>query len=307
MRRTVTLLVVLAIAAVGVAVSAAPLAAGVVNIVVPGTAGGPGNGGTAPVSTGIVLGAGKSVVVMAEGTVTLCPPVGTGCANSPDGGNPGNSPSDSLVPNSPFGCLAARVGSGAWACIGSGPTLLSGTGEVQFGVNDSFVSPGVGYEDNGGQFAVSIAVPQASITIRKTSSGVTPPIGLEFPITVECTSTAPVNGGEVGAAADGEIVLVDGNDSGSATVGIAVGGSKTVDVWWPISDLGPVVENVTCTVSEESRVYVGGATYCYPTITPGNSVVLYDLSDEIFRSSASFAVDNGCVFEPVLQQPTFTG
>ena len=85
-----------------------------------------------------------------------------------------------------------------------------------------------------------------------------------------------------------------------------------MDVWWPISANGPVVENVTCTASENLTALPAGAT-CTPAITPSNTVVLYDVSDKINRSSAAFAVTNTCVAarpavtQPVVAKPTFTG
>lgn len=301
MRRLVTVLALAALTAGGFAVVAPSVGAEDAQFSVPGTAGGPDNGGTAAVSTGIVLTAEKWAVVTATGSVNLCAP--GSCNNDPDGGNPGNSPSGSLVPNSPFGCLAARVGSGAWECIGSGPTVLWGNGELQLAVNDSFVSPGVGYEDNTGEFDVAIDFPRATITIRKTVAGTDP--GTEFPVTVACAASGvPADVGSL--AADGEIVLGDEADTGSTTVKIPAGGSKTVDVWWVLDPgLNPQAENITCTVTEDLSALPAGAS-CTASISP-SEVVLYDQSDKISRDSASVVVTNTCSATPVTKQPTFTG
>jgi hypothetical protein len=288
-------LVVATVAAFGLLVVAVPGSAISSDVNVPGTAGGPNNGGTAAVSTGIVIPDGASVTINASGTIHICGP--SGCANGPDGGNPGNSTANSLVPSSPYGCLAARVGSGAWECIGSSG-ILDGPGEIQFGVNDDFVGPGVGYDDNFGSFTVVVGQPHQTVTVRKTVTGTDP--GVSFPVSVSCTSTPIELPASVGAtAADGQIVLGD-DDTQQTVVSIPSGGSATVDVWWPVTN----VENVTCTVAEGAAVLPAGAA-CSPTITPSNHVVLFDLGDEI-NQSGSFVITNACTV-PVAAQPTFTG
>jgi hypothetical protein len=119
------------------------------------------------VSTGIVIPDGASVTINASGTIHICGE--SGCPNGPEGGNQGNSTASALVPSSPYGCLAARVGSGAWSCIGSSG-ILNGPGEIQFAVNDDFVSSGVGYDDNFGSFTVVVGQPtqRVSVTVRVT-------------------------------------------------------------------------------------------------------------------------------------------
>jgi hypothetical protein len=139
-------------------------AATTVTATVPGTAAGAGFGGTSAVATGVVLGANTVAVVTATGTVYLAAlSVQGGLPNGPNGGNPlGQHPAGpgALVPSSPWGCLIARVGSGTWRCIGAGPTVLTGTGEVFLGVNDGLSDGhgGGGYADNSGAFAVRLAV-----------------------------------------------------------------------------------------------------------------------------------------------------
>jgi len=165
-RKAVLVVVALAAATGGAGlVLRAPSAGAIpapVHVVVPGTAGGDGHGGIPPVATGVVLGPLDAVVITATGTVNLsaggsAPPI----LNGPDGGNPAfpSAPGGSLVSLGRFGCLAARIGSGGWRCIGAGPTVLTGIGEVFLGVNDGFFGGNIpGYQGNSGQFAVTLAV-----------------------------------------------------------------------------------------------------------------------------------------------------
>jgi hypothetical protein len=291
MRRTLITLVVAALAGVGLTVVAAPGSAVSTDVQVPATAGGPDNGGTAAVS-------------IASGTIHICGE--SGCPNGPDGGNPGNSTSNSLVPSSPYGCLAARVGSGPWECIGV-DGILDGPGEIQFGINDDFVSPGVGYEDNFGSFTVVVGMSMQRVSVTKRLVGDNP--GVSFPVTVTCTSQ-PIE--EVAVPTvhasnfAGDLVLgADTTASITLTLPPLVGnqiytdGPPTIDVWWPVSG----VENVTCTASESLAGLPAGAT-CTPSIVP-QSAVLYDLNEEIDRS-ASFEVTNTCAV-PLSLQPNFTG
>ena len=205
--------------------------------------------------------------------------------------------------------LIARVGTGSWQLVGSGPTLITGTGEIEFAVNDA---PAGGFTDNvaSTHYNVTVAVPKSTITVTKTVTGDDPGVA-SYPVKVSCTSTPVVTPASVTAAADGQISL-GANETKSSTVQIPAGGSQTVDVGWPISANGPVVENVTCTASEDLTALPAGAT-CTSAITPSNTVVLYDVSDQIDLSSAAFAVTNTCVVakaaavKPVVAQPTFTG
>jgi len=299
MRRAFVIAMIVTVAATAFAFAAPSVGADSLNFTVPGTAGGPNNGGTPAVSTGIVLN-GNSVAVNASGTVFL--QVNNGAPNGPDGGNPGNSTGNSLVPNSPYGCLAARVGAGSWSCIGASATL-SGTGEIQFGINDDFVSPGVGYNDNSGSFDVVVSIPQNIVTVTKTVTGSDP--GVTFPVTVSCTSTPSPVPTSSAAASDAQITLPT-NGSGSATVDVPAGGSQTVAVSRPLTG----VANVTCTASENLTGLPAGFS-CTPTISPA-SVVVYSVSDEI-DGDATFSVTNACTgpppttTPPVTVQPNFTG
>jgi len=294
MRRTLVAFVVVTLAAVGLTVAALPGSAISSDVNVPGTAGGPDNGGSAAVSTGIVIPDGASVTINASGTVFICGP--GGCANGPDGGTPGNSTANSLVPSSPYGCLAARVGSGAWDCIGSSG-MLDGPGEIQFGVNDDFVGPGVGYDDNSGSFTVVVGQPQQTLTLSYTATGTAP---ATFTAVVFCSSQPLPVPDSVEVTADQQIVLdADGEDS--VVVEIPSGSSKTVDVWWPVSG----VENVTCGVTYAVPLFVAGGPSCTTSVAPPSTQVLFDVGDEIDQP-ASFAITQNCV-TPVPAPPTFTG
>jgi hypothetical protein len=56
------------------------------------------------------------------------------------------------LPGGPAWGLVARVGSGSWVHVGSGPTTLSGTGALAFAVNDDLL------RDNRGSFTVTVTV-----------------------------------------------------------------------------------------------------------------------------------------------------
>ena len=309
MRRFLALVVVTALAAVGMAVAAAPGGAADLSFQVPANSGPSSIAGAVPFLTGIVLN-GQSVVVTCSGTIDF----GGGSPGVCDGvsgfagaalilGVGSNSPPYMTV------ALIARVGTGPWQLVGSGPTLITGTGELELAVNDA---PAGGFTDNvaSTHYNVTVAVPKATVTVTKTVTGDDPGVA-SYPVKVSCTSTPVVTPASVTAAADSQISLGT-NETKSSTVQVPAGGSQTVDVWWPIGANGPVVENVTCTASEDLTALPAGAT-CTPAITPSNTVVLYDVSDKINLSSADFAVTNTCVVakpaavKPVVAQPVFTG
>jgi hypothetical protein len=107
-------------------------------------------------TTGLVLN-GDTVTVTATGAV--CPYSGAVCPGP--NGNPGYDTSSSAyggfpAPGAPAWGLVARVGSGAWTHVGSGPTTVSGTGELQFAFNDDFLG------DNSGSFAVTVTAGSGS-------------------------------------------------------------------------------------------------------------------------------------------------
>jgi len=101
-------------------------------------------------STGLMLN-GDAVTVTATGVV--CPYDGAVCPGP--NGNSGYDTNSSAyggfpAPGAPAWGLVARVGSAAWTQVGSGPTTVSGTGELQFAVNDDFLG------DNSGSFTVTV-------------------------------------------------------------------------------------------------------------------------------------------------------
>jgi hypothetical protein len=108
------------------------------------------------VDTGLVLGAGTSVTVTATGAVcvsgsSMCPgPDGTSAVdttNTSYGGYP--------LPGAPAYGLIARAGDGPWVQVGSGPTTLTGPGDLVLAVNDDYLP------DNTGSFAVTVTLSYA--------------------------------------------------------------------------------------------------------------------------------------------------
>ena len=89
------------------------------------------------VSTGLVLQDGQQVTVTATGA--MCP-WGTAYCVGPDGKLPGTRPTAGTAGTCSRarlrGRLVGRVGNGPWVHVGSGPTTLSGTGELVFAAND---------------------------------------------------------------------------------------------------------------------------------------------------------------------------
>jgi hypothetical protein len=122
---------------------------------VPGTAGGtaigPGAGGTPPVDAG-TLALGEQVLVTATGSVNYGPGV-----VGPDGYG-GTCAATCLVNGVSGIALVARIGSGPWQFVGTGPTVLTAgsAGTLQFGVNDNF------FNDNTGAFLANVSPITAS-------------------------------------------------------------------------------------------------------------------------------------------------
>jgi hypothetical protein len=103
------------------------------------------------VDTGLVLQSGQSVSVTATGSVC---PFGSSFCVGPDG-DPSVDTTQSLyggfvLPGAPAWGLVGRVGSGPWMQIGSGPTTVSGSGLLEFAVNDDL------FVDNTGSFTVTV-------------------------------------------------------------------------------------------------------------------------------------------------------
>jgi hypothetical protein len=105
---------------------------------VPGTAGGPSGW----FDTGLDLTAGVSVMVTATGTAHYCDSCvaqfGTNDVDPNGRSDPGGP--TTLAPTLRAISLIARVGSAAPVFVGTGPTRLTGSGRLQFAINDNFFS-----------------------------------------------------------------------------------------------------------------------------------------------------------------------
>jgi hypothetical protein len=130
---------------------------------VPGTAGGAinpncigcapygGPAGKPPVETGLFLNADSTVTINAAGVVTYC---GVGCSSGPNGDPAAYVRPDFLVQDMIGIALIARIGTGPWQFVGSGPTTLTASqaGTVQLAINDSY------YADNAGGYTADVVV-----------------------------------------------------------------------------------------------------------------------------------------------------
>jgi hypothetical protein len=110
------------------------------------------------VDTGLVLQKNRTVTVTATGSV--CP--GTGFCATPDG-YPSIDTTTSVfggfvLPGAPAYGLVAKVGTGPWMHVGSGPIKVSGTGDLVFAFNDDL------FPDNVGSFVVTVSYARGSAT-----------------------------------------------------------------------------------------------------------------------------------------------
>jgi hypothetical protein len=160
--------VVLAVAgaaAVGVIAVIPTLSAGAATSVsVSGTAGPASLGGSGIVNTG--MSTTSSVTLTATGTV-----FGNAAKTQSAGpGGNGSCTSACFKPTLPRLALIGRVGANPWKTVGSGPTTLSGSGQLQLAVNDA------AYGDNSGTFTASVTAPtpgQAATSLTMTVSATT--------------------------------------------------------------------------------------------------------------------------------------
>lgn len=111
------------------------------------------------VDTGLVLESGQSVTVTATGAV--CPFGNSIVCVGPDG-EPSIDTTQSayggfVLPGAPAWGLVGRVGNGPWVQVGSGPTTLSGSGVLEFAVNDDL------FTDNTGSFTVTVSYSSSSV------------------------------------------------------------------------------------------------------------------------------------------------
>ena len=141
-----TLVVVVAILVSAAWATAAGTATATYVYVVPGS--------TVPgLSTGVVLDPAASASITATGAI--CPYGGSFCPGP--NGDAGWNTTGILyggfpLPGAPAWGLVARVGTGPWVQVGSGPTSVAGTGVLEFAVNDDFLA------DNTGTFTVTVTV-----------------------------------------------------------------------------------------------------------------------------------------------------
>lgn len=107
------------------------------------------------VDTGLVLSNGQSITVTATGTA--CPFGGSFYCVGPDGDTSLDItlPAGFLLRDAPPWGLVGRVGNGPWVQVGSGPTTLSGSGDLVFAMNDN------SYGDNTGGFMVTVSLPDS--------------------------------------------------------------------------------------------------------------------------------------------------
>ncbi|MCW2967853.1 MAG: putative internalin, partial [Solirubrobacteraceae bacterium] len=121
----------------------------------------PTNAGSLGADTGIAVDASHPLTVSAAGTWYPC----GGCAIGPDGGSTWSA--NTLASYAPGASLVAKVGSGPWFEIGSGPTSVTGTGELYLAMNDY---PG-GFGDNSGSLLVTIAPTTMTASIGSAPAG----------------------------------------------------------------------------------------------------------------------------------------
>lgn len=103
-----------------------------------------------PVHTGFFLGPGQSVVITASGEAGYWQPVELGDTITPDGHPTIKELGSAVAPELPALSLVGRVGDGPYQFIGSGPTRLSGTGELLLVANDQVTA----FSDNSGSWQV---------------------------------------------------------------------------------------------------------------------------------------------------------
>jgi hypothetical protein len=161
MRRTngLTLVVLAAILVSATLAAAAGSATATYSYVVPGS--------TVPgLSSGLVLDPAATATVTATGAI--CPFGGSFCPG-PNGDASWNTTGVLYggfpLSGAPAWGLLARVGSGPWVQVGVGPTTVTGTGVLEFAVNDDYLS------DNMGKFAVTVTVTSSTTTTDKCKPG----------------------------------------------------------------------------------------------------------------------------------------
>ena len=120
-----------------------------------------GSLGVPGVDTGLVLMKGHRVTVTATGTVCQ----GTGYCTTPAGTSLVDTkdspyPAGFVLPGAPAYGLVARVGTGSWMQVGTGPVQIKGKGDLVFAFNDDV------FADNTGSFTVTVTYGRGAASSR---------------------------------------------------------------------------------------------------------------------------------------------
>jgi hypothetical protein len=177
-----------------------------------------------PLSTAITLAAGQSVSISCSGTIQLSPSQSAGCDGDPP------DPAFPTYTGGNGGALIARVGSGSFTTVGTGPVTLTGPGVLQLAINDGVSGcNGSCWSDNTGSFSVTIAT-----SAPPSSSGNT-------------AGVASVQGQVTVTHADGSVEVVTSTTVFSKGDQLATG----------------VGSNVALTFQDGSRMAIGEMTQLY--------------------------------------------
>ena len=117
-------------------------------------------GSTVPgLTTGLAVDPAANVTITATGAIC---PYGSSFCPGPNGDESWNTTGilngGFPLPGAPAWGLLARVGDGPWVHVGGGPTTITGTGVLEFAVNDDFLP------DNVGAFNVTVTVSASTTT-----------------------------------------------------------------------------------------------------------------------------------------------
>lgn len=130
---------------------------------VPGTAGPASLGGTGIVDTGISVT--SAVTLTATGTINISTNLSFGQNITPDGDPAKVACTASCFVSGPTQwSLIAKIGTGAWQEVGSGPTKLTGSGTLYLAVDDT------GYSDNSGTWSVDVSLSSSPVAVASSGS-----------------------------------------------------------------------------------------------------------------------------------------
>ena len=102
--------------------------------------------------SGVTVANGAPVTVTATGTATYDPGITPVGPNGRDGAICGAEQSPCAIAGQNYVALIGKVGTADPVLVGEGPTTLSGSGPLQFAINDNLD----GYYNNSGSFTVTI-------------------------------------------------------------------------------------------------------------------------------------------------------